>query len=109
VMNRLVRNAGQAVPLAFLVPLVYVVPLVPPSPAGIVPLNGINGALMPFPRHRWNIDVVTRRADRVAPRATGTDAAAGMTATSTIEIVSGAAPVATPPSPPGTPFSPLRN
>jgi hypothetical protein len=24
--------------------------------------NGINGTLMPFPRHRWSIDVVTAGA-----------------------------------------------
>jgi hypothetical protein len=38
----------------------------PFSPSGVLlfpvrarPSNGINGALMPFPRHRWSIDVVS--------------------------------------------------
>jgi hypothetical protein len=30
------------------------------SQPGVPSSNGINGALMPFPRHRWNIDAVAR-------------------------------------------------
>jgi hypothetical protein len=51
--NRLVHSAGQAVPL------VHPVPLVPHSPSGVLPLNGIDGALMLLPRHRWGIDAAT--------------------------------------------------
>jgi hypothetical protein len=48
-VNRLVRGAGQTVPLVCPVPpLLPLVPLVRSFPSGVLPLK----------RHQWNIDAV---------------------------------------------------